>query len=48
MGELNAAAQEVRNRLQAQAALVQQYTQEFLSTRAAIWVSLSFLAALVS
>ena len=47
-GELNVAAQEVRSRLQAQAALLQQYTQEFLSTRAAIRVSLSFLAALVS
>ena len=46
--ELNTAAQEVRSRLQAQAALLQQYTQEFLSTRAAIRVSLSFLAALVS
>ena len=40
MGELNAAAQEVRNRLQAQAASLQRYTQEFLSTRAVIRVSL--------
>ena len=47
-GELNVAAQEVQSRLQAQAALLQQYTQEFLSTRAAIRVSLSFLASLVS
>ena len=44
-GELNVAAQGVRSRLQAQAALLQQFTQEFLSTRATIRVSLSFLAA---
>ena len=37
--ELNTAAQEVRNRLQAQAASLQRYTQEFLATRAVIRVS---------
>ena len=47
-GELNVAAQEVRSRLQAQAALLQQYSQEFLSTLAVIRVNFSFLAALVS
>ena len=47
-GELNVAAQEVRSRLQAQAALLQQFTQEFLSTRVAIRVSPSFLAVLIS
>ena len=47
-GELEAAAQGVRSRLQAQAALLQQFTQEFLSTRATIRVSPSFLAALLS
>ena len=47
-GELNVAAQGVRSRLQAQAALLQQFTQEFLSTRATIRVSPSFLAALLS
>ena len=39
-GELNAAAQEVRNQLQAQAASLQLYTQEFLAMRAVIQVSL--------
>ena len=47
-GELDAAAQGVRSRLQAQAALLQQLNQEFLSTRATIRVSPSFLAALLS
>ena len=47
-GELNVAAQEVRNRLQAQAASLQQYTQEFLATRAVIRVSLLSLVALFS
>jgi len=47
-GELNVAAQEVRNRLQAQAAALQQYTQELLATRAVIWVSLVSLVALFS
>ena len=46
-GELNAAAQEVRNRLQAQAASLQRYTQEFLSTRAVIRVSLLSLVILL-
>ena len=46
-GELNAAAQEVRNRLHAQAALLQRYTQEFLSTRAVIRVSLLALVVLL-
>ena len=46
-GELNAAAQEVRNRLQAQAAWLQQYTQEFLATRAVIRVSLLALVILL-
>ena len=47
-GELNVAAQEVRNRLQAQAASLQQYTQEFLAMRAVIRVSLLSLVALFS
>ena len=47
-GELNVAAQEVRNRLQAQAASLQQYTQEFLATRAVIRVSLLSLVVLFS
>ena len=46
-GELNVAAQEVRNRLQAQAASLQQYTQEFLATRAVIRVSLLTLVVLL-
>ena len=37
---LNVAAQEVRNRLQSQATVLKQYTQEFLATRTAIRVSL--------
>ena len=37
---LNAAAQDVRNRLQSQATVLNQYTQEFLATRTAIRVSL--------
>ena len=47
-GELNMAAQEVRNRLQAQAASLQQYTKEFLATRAVIRVILLSLVALFS
>ena len=47
-GELDAVAQGVRSRLQAQAALLQQLNQEFLSTRATIRVSPLFLAALLS
>jgi len=47
-GELNVAAQEVRNRLQAQAASLQQYTQEFLATRVVIRVSLLSLVVLFS
>ena len=46
-GELNAAAQEVGNRLQAQAASLQRYTQEFLATRAVIRVSLLALVILL-
>ena len=46
-GELNTVAQEVRNRLQAQAASLQRYTQEFLSTRAVIRVSLLSLVILL-
>ena len=46
-GELNAAAQEVRNRLQAQAASLQRYTQELLATRAVIRVSLLALVILL-
>ena len=45
--ELNTAAQEVRNRLQAQAASLQRYTQEFLTTRAVIRVSLLALVVLL-
>ena len=41
------AAQEVQNRLQAQAASLQQYTQEFLATRAVIRVSLLALVILL-
>ena len=40
---VNVAAQEVRNRLQSQAAVPRQYNDEFLATRAAIRVSLPFL-----
>ena len=47
-GELNVAAQEVWNRLQAQAASLQKYTQEFLATRAVIRVSLLALVVLFS
>ena len=46
-GELNVAAQEVRNRIQAQAASLQQYTQEFLATRAVIRVILLALVILI-
>ena len=45
--ELNTAAQEVRSRLQAQAASLQGYTQEFLATRAVIRVSLLALVILL-
>ena len=37
---VNVTAQEVRNRLQSQAAMLRQYNDEFLATRAAIRVSL--------
>ena len=37
---VNVAAQEVRNRLQSQAAVLRQYNDEFLATWAAIRVSL--------
>ena len=47
-GELNAAAQEVRSRLQVQATSLQRYSQEFLATRAVIRVSLLSLVALFS
>ena len=43
MTVVNLAAQEVRNRLQSQAAVLRQYNDEFLATRAAIQVSLTFL-----
>ena len=46
-GELNAAVQEVRSRLQAKAASLQRYTQEFLATRAVIRVSLLALVILL-
>ena len=42
---VNVAAQEVRNRLQSQAAVLRQYNDEFLATRAAIRVSLPFFAS---
>ena len=38
---LNAVAQDVRNRLQSQAAVLKQYNQEFLATQMTIWVSFS-------
>ena len=47
-GDLNMAAQEVRNWLQAQAASLQHYTQEFLAMRAVIRVSLLALVVLFS
>ena len=37
---VNVAAQEVRNRLQSQAAVLRQYNDEFVMTRAAIRVNL--------
>ena len=40
---VNVAAQEVRNRLQSQAAVLRQYNDEFLATRVAISVSLPVL-----
>ena len=43
---LNVAAQDVRSRLQAQATALKQYTQEFLTTRAAIRVSIPILLLL--
>ena len=42
---VNVAAQEVWNRLQSQAAVLRQYNDEFLATRAAIRVSLPFFAS---
>ena len=45
--ELNTAAHEVRSRLQAQAASLQRYTQEFLATRGVIRVSLLALVVLL-
>ena len=44
---VNVAAQEVRNRLQSQAAALRQYNDEFLATRAAIRVSLPVFAFLI-
>ena len=44
---LNVAAQEVRNRLQSQATVLKQYTQEFLATRTAIRVSLPVFLFLI-
>ena len=41
---VNVAAQDVRNRLQAQAAALRKYNDEFLATRAAIRVSLLVFA----
>ena len=41
---VNVAAQEVRNRLQSQAAVLRKYNNEFLATRAAIRVSLPVFA----
>ena len=43
---MNVAAQDVRNRLQAQAAALRKYNDEFLATRAAIRVSLLILLLL--
>ena len=44
---VNVAAQEVRNRLQSQAAALRKYNDEFLATRAAIRVSLPIFAFLI-
>ena len=44
---VNVAAQDVRNRLQAQAAALRKYNDEFLATRAAIRVSLLVFAFLI-
>ena len=43
---VNVAAQDVRTRLQAQATVLTQYTDEFLATRAAIRVSIPILLLL--
>ena len=47
MAVLNEAAQDVRTRLQAQAAALKNYNREFLATRTAIRVSRFLLFALV-
>ena len=44
---MNVAAQEVRNRLQSQAAVLRKYNDEFLATRAAIRVGLLVFAFLI-
>ena len=45
---VNVAAQEVRNRLQSQAAVLRQYNDEFLATRSAVQVSLpAFVVSLI-
>ena len=44
---VNVAAQEVRNRLQSQAAVLRQYNDEFLATQAAIRVSLLVFCFLI-
>ena len=44
---VNVAAQDVRNRLQSQAAALRKYNDEFLATRAAIRVSLPIFAFLI-
>ena len=44
---MNVAVQEVRNRLQSQAAVLRKYNDEFLATRAAIRVSLPIFAFLI-
>ena len=44
---VNVAAQDIRNRLQAQAAALRKYNDEFLATRAAIRVSLLIFAFLI-
>ena len=44
---MNVAAQDVRTRLQDQAAALRKYNDEFLATRAAIWVSLLVFAFLI-
>ena len=44
---VNVAAQDVRNRLQSQAAALRKYNDEFLATRAVIRVSLPIFAFLI-